>query len=166
MERDSPFTAGLLTARSILFLVAAISVATLSYLLLLAWAIAYAALSQAPPWWRTLIASTKTASLSWLWLSHTVAVVLVTIPIALAIRFCLRRQRLVAAISVSALVFLVMGLPAMTLSLSKQPLYVVLWTIWEQVLLIGTLPAIVWIIEVLGRRRELSGKPGDANTTL
>jgi len=155
-----------MTARSILFLVAAISVATVSYLLLLAWAIAYAALSQAPPWWRTLIASAKAASLSWLWLSHTVAVVLVTIPIALAIRFCLRRHGLVAAISVSALVFLVMGLPAMTLSLSKQPLYVVLWTIWEQVLLIGTLPAIVWIIEVSGRRRELSGKPRDANMTL
>jgi hypothetical protein len=122
---------------------------------LLAWAIAYAALSQAPPWWRALIPSTKEASLSWLWLSHAAAVVLVTIPIALAIRFYFIRRRLLAAFGVSVLVFLVMGLAAMPRSFASQPLFVVLWTIWEQVLLIGTLPAIVWIIEVSGRRREL-----------
>jgi hypothetical protein len=132
---------------------------------LLAWAIAYAALSQAPPWWRTLIASTKTASLSWLWLGHALAVVLVTIPIALAIRFYFMRRRLVAAFSVSVLVFLVMGLSALPLSFATQPLYVVIWTIWEQVLLIGTLPAIVWIIEVSGRRRGSRGEPRDANMT-
>jgi hypothetical protein len=163
VERDTPFTAGLLTARRILFLVAAICVATVSYLFLLAWAIAYAALSQAPPWWRTLIASTKTASLSWLWLSHALAVVLVTIPIALAVRFCFMRRTLVAAFSVSVLVFLVMGLPVLPLSFAKQPLFVVLWTIWEQVLLIGTLPAIVWIIEGWGRRREPRGELRDVN---
>jgi len=69
----------------------------------------------------------------------------------------------VAALSVSVLVFLVMGLPALPLLFAKQPLYVVLWTIWEQVLLIGTLPAIVWIIEVSGRRREPRGEPRDVN---
>jgi hypothetical protein len=136
---------------------------TVSYLFLLAWAIAYAAMSQAPPWWRTLIASTKTANLSWLWISHALAVVLVTIPIALALRFCFARRRLAAAFSVSVLVFLVIGLPALPVSFAKQPLYVVLWTIWEQVLLIGTLPIIVWIIKVSGRRRELRREPRDIN---
>ena len=42
-----------------------------------------------------------------------------------------------AALSVSVVVFLVMGLPAMPLSFAKQPLYVVLWSVWEQVLLIA-----------------------------
>jgi hypothetical protein len=101
VEREPSLTAGRLTARRILFLIAAICVATVSYLFLLAWAIAYAALSQAPPWWRTMIPSTKAASLSWLWLSHALAVVLVTIPIAFALRFCIARRRLVAAFSVS-----------------------------------------------------------------
>jgi hypothetical protein len=154
VERETPLTAGLLTAGRILSLVAAICVATVSYLFLLVWAIAYAAMSQAPSWWRTLIPSTKAASLSWLWLSHALAIVLVTIPIALAIRFCFARRRLVAAFSVSVLIFLIMSLPV-TVTFAKQPLYVVLWTIWEQVLLIGTLPAMVWIIELLDRRREL-----------
>ena len=163
MEREPSLTAGLLTARRILFLIAAICVATVSCLFLLAWAIAYAALSQAPPWWRRLIPSTKAASLSWLWLSHALAVVLVTIPIAFALRFCIARRRPVAAFSVSVLVFLVMALPAMPLSFAKQPLYAVIWTIWEQVLLIGALPTIVWIIDASVRRREPSGEPCDPN---
>ena len=143
-----------MTAGRILWIVAAIGVATVSYLFLLVRAIAYAALSKAPSWWGALIPSAKAAGLSWLWLSHALAIALVTIPIALAICFCFARQRLVAAFTVSVLIFVIMSLP-ITVSFAREPLYVVLWTILEQVLLIGTLPTVVWIIEVLDRRREL-----------
>ena len=150
VECETPLTAGLLRARDIPLFAAVIGAATWSYLFLLAWAIAYAALSRAPPWWRTLIPSIKGANLSWLWLSHALAVVLVTIPIALGIRFCLARRRLVAAFSVSVLAFLLLALPAMALSFAKQPLY----TIWEQMLLIGALPGMVWIIDTSVRRLD------------
>src|ERR1017187_10057863 len=56
-----------------------------------------------------------------------------------------------------------MALPAMPLSFAKQPLYAVIWTIWEQVLLIGALPTIVWIIDASVRRRKPSGEPCDPN---
>ena len=91
--------------------------------------------------------------MSWLWFTHLVGVTLATFPIALAIHLYFPQRRLRAALSVSAIVFFTL-LPAFTLSVS-QPLYVILWTIWEQVLLISALPVLVWAMGVAGVRRDV-----------
>jgi hypothetical protein len=131
---------------------AAIGLATVAYLLLLTWSIAEAAISQTALWWLSLFPSIKAATLSWLWLTHLVAVTLSTLPIALAIRLYFIKHRLWAALCVSVLVFLTL-LPAFDFSVTQAP-YVTIWTIWEQVLLISALPIVVWIMEVAVQRRD------------
>ena len=140
------------TSHKILYFIAVICAASVAYLILLTWAIAYAAMSEPTSGWRALIPSMKASTLSWLWLSHLVAVLLATLPIALAIRFCLTRRRLWVALSVSVVVFLTL-LPALDTSVANQASYVIIWTIWEQVLLISALPTMVWIMEFATRHR-------------
>lgn len=132
----------------VIFVVATISLTTVAYLFLLTWAIAYAATSKMPSWWCMLIPPRKARQLSWLWLSHAVAVVLATIPIALAIRFCLKRRELLAALCVSTFVFITMTPTDFLRYFANQPPFFVIWTVWEEVLQISALPLLVWILPV------------------
>ncbi len=109
----------------------------------------YAGALSAPSWWSLLFPSRGSGILTWLVTVHTCAVLLASLPFALAIEFVYGRTGVWIALALTVAVYSVTTLPSALSFFGGSPLRLKLVTLFDAAKLVGTLPALVWILSVL-----------------
>ena len=143
--------------RSLLIVVACVGLLCL-YVYALVWLVGYAAGLGPPNGWRDLFPSRVSGSLSWLILVNTVAMVLVSIPVALLVaRFAGRRATTVALLMSLAL-FVVLGVPSLVTDFGTiMTPRIRLVTAFDYIKLVGILPLLVWLLRKLPSNNRWRG---------
>ena len=129
----------------------------------------YAAALSIPSWWGGLFASRSRGILAWLVTVHTFAVLVTSLPFALAIDFLYGRTGVRVALAISVVVYCLTTLPTVVSFFGSSPLRLKMVTLFDAVKLVGTLPALVWGIGALPsnfrieRRRKV--RPPSSNAS-
>ncbi len=139
--------------RRALFRIAAILMAYI-YLVALVFTIGYAAMIVAPVWWLGHFSSRATAQLYLALFAHAAAVVLASIPVAVAACWVLGRFRVLGGALIAAIVWLVMIVPA-TQGFWSSTTFLRGAAIADTLEFLGTLPLIVWLLTRLSSNNAL-----------
>jgi len=109
----------------------------------------YAGALPVPSWWAPLFSSRGIGILTWLVTVHTCAVLLASLPFALAIDFLYGRMGVWVALALTVAVYSLTTLPSVVSFFGTSPLRLKAVTLFDAVKLIGFLPALVWVIDAL-----------------
>ena len=111
--------------------------------------IGYAAAMPMPRWWMDVFPSRLSGTLSFMVLWHTLAVVVAALPIAWVLARFYGRRSGVIAFAIAAVVTLPTELPAIAHIFRAMSVRAKVLTISDYVVLLGTLPLLVWLFKVL-----------------
>jgi hypothetical protein len=107
--------------------------------------IGYALAQPHPGWWESMFSTRGYATLTWMVLCHSVAVLVVSVPFAYLIQRLYGRYGPAVALAMTLTLFVVFALPALRY-LSDSPTRLKVVTIFDQIKLVGVLPALVWVL--------------------
>jgi hypothetical protein len=109
----------------------------------------YAAAVPIPSWWGPFFPTRGSGTLTWLVSVHTFAVLMASLPFALAIDFLYGRMGVWVALALTVAVYSVTTLPSVFSFFGTSPLRLKVVSLFDAVKLIGFLPALVWILGAL-----------------
>jgi hypothetical protein len=130
-----------------------------SYLLL--YAVEFSAGQPVPVNWSYLFLTPRAALLSWLYLRHTIAVLLASVPFAFVIARLYPRRWLVVALAATAPLYLTTTLPTVVQTFNTTPLRLQIAEIVDAVKLVGMLPLLTWGLRNLPSNMRWSGRAVD-----
>jgi hypothetical protein len=119
------------------------------YMWVVSVATGYAGALPTPAWWDPLFTSRGSGVLTWLVTVHTFAVLLASLPFALAIYYLYGRPGVWVALALTVAVYSLIILPSAVTFFGSSPLRLKVVTVFDAMKLIGFLPALVWVIGAL-----------------
>ena len=119
------------------------------YIWLVAEATAHAAALSIPSWWGPLFPSRNSGILTWMVTVHTFAVLLASLPVALAIYSLYGRRGVWVALAISVVIFSLTTLPGVVGRFGTSPFRIKVVTLFDAIKLMGFLPLLVWGIGAL-----------------
>ena len=125
-------------------LVAIFLVALYLYAFFLIAAIGYALAQPHPAWWDSMFSTRARAAVSWMVLCHSVAVLVVSGPFAYLIQRVYGRYGPAVALAMTLTLFVAFALPALMGHFGDSPTRFKVVRIFDQIKLVGVLPALVW----------------------
>jgi hypothetical protein len=137
--------------RGIILIVAALLI-TYVYAGALTYAVGFVAAWAFPRWWASVFGSSGTSVLAWSSFSHTVTIVLVSLPFAWLVRRIDGRLSVQVAAAVGAAIWVLFDIQAVIL-LFQTPRFLSIWFA-DTIVFLLALPSLVWL---LFRRRRANG---------
>ena len=134
--------------RRMLNVAVAVSLAFL-YMWVVPIATIYAGAVPIPSWWGPLFPTRASGILTWLVTVHTFAVLVASLPFALAIEFLYGRSGVWVALALTVAVYSLTTLPSVVRFFGTSPLRLKMVTLFDAVKLVGVLPVLVWMLDAL-----------------
>ena len=138
--------------RALLAVIALVALYLYSFFLVAG--IGYALAQPHPGWWESMFSTRGHATLTWMVLCHSVAVLVVSVPFAYLIQRLYGRYGPAVALAMTLTLFVVFALPALRY-LSDSPTRLKVVTIFDQIKLVGVLPVLVWVLGKLASDQRL-----------
>jgi hypothetical protein len=129
-------------------------VALYLYSYFLVFVIGYFLAQPNPAWWDSMFSTRAHAILAWMVLCHSAAVVIVSVPFAYLIHRAYGRYGPLVALGMTLTLFVFFALPAWHY-LGDAPTRQKVVTLFDQIKLIGVLPALVWVLSKLPSSQRL-----------
>lgn len=138
--------------RALLVIVALVALYLYSYFLV--FVIGHFLAQPQPAWWGSMFSTRLHATLTWMVACHSAAVLLVSIPFAYLIHRTYGRYGPLVALGMTLTLFVLFALPAWHY-LGDAPTRQKVVTLFDQIKLIGVLPALVWVLNKLPSNQGL-----------
>jgi hypothetical protein len=127
------------------------------YLVAFVYMVAFVAIQPTPVWWQNGFGTDRSAQLAWLFSFHAAGVVLVSIPFAFVIARVYRRFGVLVACVVTLVVWGTIDASLMADALKGAAFGARGFWIADSVELLGSLPALVWIMQRLPSNHRWRG---------
>ena len=140
--------------RTLLVVIALVALYLYSYFLV--FVIGHFLAQPQPAWWDLMFSTRVNAATAWMVLCHSAAVLIVSVPFAYLIHRTYGRHGPLVALAMTLTLFVIFALPAWRYLGDASTRQRVV-TLFDQVKLIGVLPALVWLLGKLPPKQRLSG---------